>query len=85
MHTHTHADTHTHTHTHTQRERDTSRHTHTHACASANRWYDELRKQKDATTSLGSSLPLHALHSILFIVLLFVPAILENCNDHDDK
>ena len=33
----------------------------------------------------GSSLPLHALHGILFIVLLRAPALLENYNDQDDK
>ena len=56
-----------------------------YAKASANRWYGELRKQNNATTLLGSSLPPHALHGILFIVLLRVPAILEDCKDHDDK
>ena len=56
-----------------------------YAKASANRWFGELRKQNDATTLLGSSLPLHALQGILFIVLLHNPAILGDCNDHDDK
>ena len=55
--------------------------------ASANRWYDEVRKQNDATTLLGSSIPLHALHGIPFIVLLRTPAMLEDCtcDDHEDK
>ena len=52
--------------------------------ASANRRYGELRKQNDYTSLLGSSLPLHALQGILFIVLLCAPAILEDCNDHYD-
>ena len=46
------------------------------AKASANRRYGELRKQNDAPTSLGSSLLLHALRGVLFIVLLCAPAIL---------
>ena len=48
------------------------------AKASVNRKYGELRKQNDALT-------LHALHGVLFFVLLRAPAILEDCNDHDDK
>ena len=44
-----------------------------------------IAKQNDATTLLGSSLPLHALHSILFTVLLRAPAIPEDCNNHDKK
>ena len=38
-----------------------------YAKASANQWYDELRKQNDAGSLLGSSMPLHALHGILFM------------------
>ncbi len=47
-----------------------------YAKASANRCFGELRKQNDATTLLGCSLPLHASQSILFIILLRTPAIL---------
>ena len=54
--------------------------------ALANRWYDELREQNDAATLLGSSMPLHALHDILFCfsaLFYFAHYILED--DHDDK
>ena len=55
--------------------------------ASAIRWYGELRRQNyDATALLGSSLPPHALHGILFILLRDC-AILgdRKTNAHDDK
>ena len=55
------------------------------AKASVNRRYGELRKQNDAPAVLGSSLLLHALRGVLFIVLLCAPGILGDCNDHDDK
>ena len=56
-----------------------------YAKASANCRHGESRKQNNAATLLGSSSPLNALHDILFIVLLRIPAMLEDCNDHDDK
>ena len=43
--------------------------------------YGELRKQNGAPTLLGSSLLLHALRGVLFIVLLRAPATLGDCND----
>ena len=53
--------------------------------ASANRWYGELRKQNDATTLMALACCYTPYDGVLFIVLLRAPAILGDCNDHDDK